>query len=72
MYIFGGKNECNEKLNDFWRLDLSNMTWEQLPTPDNIAPRSGHSCNIYKDKLIIFGGIQEITKELDDLISYDF
>ena len=35
-------------------------------------PRSGHSACIYKDFLIVFGGIHEVTKELDDMVVYDF
>ena len=35
-------------------------------------PRSGHSANIYDGKMYIFGGIFEITKELSELLVYDF
>ena len=28
--------------------------------------------NVHGDKMFIFGGIFELTKELNDLISYDF
>jgi len=38
----------------------------------SIAPRSGHSCNVYKDYMIIFAGIHEVTKELDDMAAYCF
>jgi hypothetical protein len=34
--------------------------------------RSGHSCDIYENYMIIFGGIYEITKELNDLHLFDF
>jgi len=36
------------------------------------SARSGHTMNVFKDKMFIFGGIFELTKELNDLISYDF
>jgi hypothetical protein len=36
------------------------------------SARSGHTMNVYGDKMFIFGGIFELTKELNDLISYDF
>ena len=72
MYVFGGKDESNEKLSDFWRLDLETLTWEMLASPGVVAPRSGHTSSIYKDKFVVFGGIEEITKELDDMIVYDF
>jgi hypothetical protein len=34
-------------------------------------PRSGHSAIIYKEMMVIFGGIHEVTKELDDMIVFD-
>jgi hypothetical protein len=39
-----------------------------------LAPltRSGHSASIYKEFMVIFGGIHEVTKELDDLYIFDF
>jgi hypothetical protein len=36
------------------------------------SPRSGHSANICNGKMYIFGGILELTKELNELICYDF
>ena len=72
MYIFGGKDDENEKLKDFWRFDLNGNTWFKLPQPEaSVAPRSGHSCSVFNNFLVIFGGIQEITKELDDLVVFD-
>jgi hypothetical protein len=52
LVIFGGKNEENEKLNDLWAFNFTNLTWEQyqgnLPPVDNIPiPRSGHSSSIH-------------------------
>ena len=43
MFIFGGKDEDNNKLNDLWRLDLDHYTWEKIEPADGIAPieRSG-------------------------------
>lgn len=71
MYVFGGKDDENEKLKDLWRLDLTDFSWTKLSYPEQaVPPRSGHSCCVYGDHLIIFGGIQEITKELDDCLVY--
>jgi hypothetical protein len=36
------------------------------------SPRSGHSANINNGKMYIFGGILELTKELNECICYDF
>ena len=27
VYLFGGHDEANEKLDDFWRFDLSTKSW---------------------------------------------
>lgn len=73
MYIFGGKNEDSEKLNDLWCFNIADQTWKQI-TPknqDNIPnPRSGHSCDIFDGYLVIYGGIFDVTKELNDLYIY--
>ena len=35
-------------------------------------PRSGHSASLYGDHLmLIFGGIFDVTKELNDLMAFD-
>ena len=36
------------------------------------VPRSGHAAVVKGNKMFIFGGIFEITKELNDMIVYDF
>jgi N-acetylneuraminic acid mutarotase len=33
--------------------------------------RCGHSATIYNDYLVVFGGIYEITKELNDCFVFD-
>jgi N-acetylneuraminic acid mutarotase len=74
MYIFGGKDEDNNKLNDLWKLDLATFLWTELKTTDGSEPlpRSGHSCEVYEGYMLMFGGIYEITKELNDFCMYDF
>jgi hypothetical protein len=37
-----------------------------------IVSRSGHSACAYNDYMILFGGIHEVTKELDDMIAFSF
>lgn len=35
-------------------------------------PRSGHSATLYNENyMLIFGGILDITKELDDMMLFD-
>ena len=40
---------------------------------ENAAPcaRSGHTAVVNKDYIMMFGGIQEITRELNDFHMYD-
>ena len=71
MYVFGGKDEDNEKLNDLWCFEFQTRMWTELPSDENIISRSGHSAQLFNDHMLIFGGIHEVTKELDDLIAYN-
>jgi hypothetical protein len=34
--------------------------------------RSGHSADIYGDYMVIFGGIRDVIRELNDLHVYSF
>ena len=36
------------------------------------SPRSGHTAVVFGEKMYIFGGILELTKELNDLCVFDF
>ena len=76
MIVFGGKDEDNNKLNDIWAFDFPTSKWSeiQLSETNYIKPtiRSGHSACLYNDIMIVFGGIHEVTKELNDLCAFDF
>jgi N-acetylneuraminic acid mutarotase len=72
MFIFGGKDEDNNKLSDLWEFNLNTYQWSEVQVEDIPLARSGHSCTLYKDFMLVFGGIHEVTKELDDMIIYDF
>jgi hypothetical protein len=74
MYIFGGKDDENQKLNDIWKFNLTNCEWKEInvPEPDEAPlPRSGHASQIYNDFMIVYGGIYEVTKELNDMHVFD-
>ena len=75
MYIFGGQDDENNKLNDLWEFDIETETFTQIELPDDSyqpSPRSGHSSTIHKGCMYIFGGILELTKELNELLCFDF
>ena len=75
LIIFGGKNEENEKLNDVWAFNFTSLTWTQFQkneTKEGVPlPRSGHSASIQGQYMIVFGGILDVTKELDDMTIFD-
>ena len=74
LYVFGGKDDDNNKLEDLWKFDLSSRTWTQLITDETYnrpMARSGHSAILYQNYIGIFGGIFEVTKELNDFHLYD-
>ncbi len=50
MWIFGGKDDDNRKLNDLWRFDLATNVWQQIKIESNILPfeRSGHSMEVFE------------------------
>lgn len=44
MYVFGGKDEDNEKLKDLWCFEFATRVWTELPSDfEGIMSRSGHS-----------------------------
>ena len=81
LYVFGGKDDDNEKLNDLWKFNMTTRVWTELVTEDaNMLggaaskipiARSGHTAVLYEGFICIFGGIFEVTKELNDLQLYD-
>lgn len=71
MYIFGGKDDENTKLNDVWRFNFRTCQWSLINCLDEPTPRSGHSAQVYRDYMLIYGGIFEVTKELNDMHIFD-
>ena len=72
MYIFGGKNDENEKLNDTWKFDFGTRSWTEIHQVDIPPPRSGHAAQVYQDRyMIVHGGIFFVTRELNDLHVFD-
>ena len=74
MYIFGGQDDENNKLNDLWEFDINTQTYNPVSLPNDSyqpQPRSGHSSSICDGKMYLFGGILELTKELNELLAFD-
>lgn len=71
MYVFGGKNDDSEKMNDLWVFNISDSIWTELKAKGDIPyERSGHSMALLNDTIVVFGGIWDVTKELNDLAAY--
>ena len=74
IVIFGGKDDENNKLNDLWKFDVEKKEWTEMVISDEASipmARSGHTATLKGKYIFIFGGIFEITKELNDMHAYD-
>lgn len=74
LYVFGGSN-LDEKMKDLWKFHLATRKWEFINTNQNSlempVSRAGHTLTAYNNKLVLFGGIQNITHEKDDIFVFD-
>ena len=58
-------------MNDIWAFNLTTFKYEKLnPKGDTPSERNGHTMEYHKGKIYVFGGIHDITWELDDLQIY--
>jgi len=72
FYAFGGQDDDNNKLNDVWCYNGS--AWDCIKFEEgDLCPvaRSGHTAVVNGNKMYIFGGMVELTKELNDLAIFD-
>ena len=60
-------------MNDMWTFELGTNTWKLIEMPEEERPhtRTGHSAILMGDKIIIFGGILEVTKEINDVYAFN-
>lgn len=69
--MFGG-SDIEKKFNDLWVFDLVQHSWSKIDTKGYMPEeRNGHSLTNYGDKLVLFGGIHDITHEKNDLVVFD-
>jgi len=58
-------------MQDLWSFNLSTFKFNKLKDDGDVpAIRNGHTMNFHDGKLYVFGGIHDITWELDDLYIY--
>lgn len=71
LLVHNGHDSDNEKLQDIWTFDMPSAKWTQVQQKGDVPPgRSGHTLVKYRDILILYGGILEITKESEDMFVY--
>ena len=71
VFMFGGKDAEN-RMNDLWEFNMVNFKFSELEKTGDIPPeRNGHTMEYFEGKLYVFGGIHDITWELDDLHIYN-
>lgn len=69
LWVFGGI-DMNSTFNDFWRFDLEKRQWSEVTSKNTPEPRRSHSMIVYEDCFWMFGGIQDVTKEKNDINIY--
>ena len=58
MYIFGGKDTCDRKLNDVWVYYFDHEYWDRCVCQNPPSGRSHHTAMIHGDQMFVFGGQQ--------------
>jgi len=69
MLVFGGYLDLGRRSNDLYKFYFNENRWEKIEycSEEVPEPRSGHSCTLYQDKLVIFGGKDSSAKKLNDI-----
>ena len=72
LIIYGGRNETMIKsgkntpmLRDMYILTIDIMTWTEIEIDGELPSKTLHSADIVNDKLLIFGGVNENSKDND-------
>ena len=72
IYMFGGLTANNQTLNDMWCFNLREYKWYQIKQRGDVPePRCGHSLSTHHDKLFLFGGLKEVTKESNEIFRFN-
>jgi N-acetylneuraminic acid mutarotase len=71
FYIFGGKNEKGEYLNDLWEFDLRTLFWKKLNPTNNPLNRINQVQVSIGNILYVAGGSTSAGTSLSDVYSID-
>ena len=69
---YGSKNLPCQSITLNVRFCFREQTWTRIDSFDAPLPRSGHSACIFNSLMLVFGGIHDITLELNDMHIFDF
>jgi hypothetical protein len=73
-YLFGGRGADSYCRNSMHVLDLTSLAISPIKTTKNPKKREGHSCVVYNDWLVVFGGCEggeEETESFNDICIFD-
>jgi Galactose oxidase, central domain/Kelch motif len=59
LLLFGGENK-NHALNDIWAYNIKKNQWNEILPINQIEGRIGHLSYVYKNSLIVFGGVADL------------
>ena len=66
MYLFGGSKGNSDPNEGLRSLDLKNFKWDVIPDSGEVpATRDEHTCSIYGNSMIIFGGFVDGVRTND-------
>jgi len=78
MYVFGGfygyagLAKPNGRRNDLWRYDFVSGWWSQIGAQgDTPCPRSHHSMSLDRERVVLFGGVDEKERTIGGYSMFD-
>lgn len=66
LYIFGGELATSDQYHhyrDLWKFDINTLKWTEITAKNPPSARSGHSCIVWKNFMVLFGGFFEALRE---------
>ena len=75
MVVFGGMggSDGSSRYNDAWALDLASYEWKKLTTTTDTTPSKSHyhSSILYNRRMVMFGGVDSVGYNKNDVWSLD-
>ncbi|XP_076857854.1 leucine-zipper-like transcriptional regulator 1 homolog isoform X2 [Brachyhypopomus gauderio] len=66
MFVYGGYNDMQRTLQEFWRYNLDSREWELLSNGQvGPGPRHSHSVMAHRDSMYLYGGLQGLKEQRD-------